>query len=255
MTTFQIRPGFILIDTCHCSGGVSRAPLKDETTETINQGNGLSRDYKGHVEIDHVEIKEAMDKVVGAARHIITRKFGVATPLGCVLDAEALKAVDAVLAPLKAEAEALNARAKAEGSARRAYIGYAPAALMLDHEATAVEIYRAIRQKLGKLRDAFRAGDVKKVNAAVAGCKGIQRLAVGIQADAVRFAVDTVASLREGLHDALDKGQTPESAGAALDLDAIESAIVMFTPSEETQDAAVEADTADEPLSMLSAVA
>ena len=234
MTTFQIRPGFILIDLCSCAGGVSRAPLKDETTETINQGNGLSRDYKGHVEIDHVEIKTAMDKAVAAARHIIGNKHGAALgKLGCILDAEAIKAVDAELAPLKAEVAALNARAIREGSARRAFIDYAPTQLMLENEATARAIYRAIREKLTKLRDAFRAGDIKKVNTAVAGCKGVERLAVGIQADTVRFAMDTVSVAREALHTALDQKQTPDAAGAALDLDAIEGAIAMFTPADE----------------------
>ena len=42
MTTFQIRPGFLLIDTCRCAGGVHRK-LKDTNTETVNQGKGIAR--------------------------------------------------------------------------------------------------------------------------------------------------------------------------------------------------------------------
>jgi hypothetical protein len=232
MTTFQIRPGFLLIDTCRCAGGVHRK-LKDTHTEVVNQGNGIARDYQGHVEIDHVQVKADMDKLVGAAKYIIGKKHGVATPLGCILDAEAVKAVDAELAPLKAEAERMNELARTEGSDRRCYVGYAPTQLMLDNEATALEIYRAIREKLSKLVAAFRSGDTKKVNTAVTGCKGVNKLAVGIQGDAVKFALDIIDVTREALHKALDEKQAPEAAGAALDLDAIEGAIAMFTPSDE----------------------
>jgi hypothetical protein len=104
---------------------------------------------------------------------------------------------------------------------------------MLDNEATALEIYRAIREKLSKLVAAFRSGDTKKVNTAVTGCKGVNKLAVGIQGDAVKFALDIIDVTREALHKALDEKQAPEAAGAALDLDAIEGAIAMFTPSDE----------------------
>ena len=234
MTTFQIRPGFLLIDTSTAQGGV-HIKRKDLGEETINDGKGKAKDYNGHKEVDHEQIVEESNALVNKARHILGAKYGVAVGggAGAMISEESLRVVEAEIAALQRDVAALNARAVAEGSARFVRISYIVSRLELDHAANASEIYRAIREKLAKLRDAFRASNFTKIGAAVSACKGLDKLAVGIQADAIRFALDTVEGLRETLHTALDQKQAPEAAGAALDLDAIEGAIAMFTPADE----------------------
>jgi len=231
MNTYKIKPGYILTDTSSVSGGV-HYERQDLSADPINQGRGEDKDYKGRKVVDHLEIVDLGNKIVGRARYIL-RKYGALTPMGYYVDAQALTEVRVAFDALAPEVSALNARARVENSARRVRIGFVPLPLAIDNEAAAVEIFNTVRTSLTRLRDTFRAGDLKKLPNVVAECRGLHKLACGIQGDAIKFALDTIGERRTLLREALTRGEAPESAGRSLDLDAIESAITLFTPSED----------------------
>lgn len=230
MQSVQIRPGYVVLDVSSATGGVHYQRREIEQHKIGPDHEGLQARHETVKTVDHVVAVKDVDAVVKQVDYAI-RKYCAKTVFGPFADEDNLAKLQAEVAKIKAEAVEVNERAVAVGSARRAYIGIVPAKLDVVSPEAAEEIARTVREVLGDLRDALRVGDVgPRFDGVFLRSKNLANLAVGLQSDAVRFALDCVKEARKRVKDAIKKGETPESAGGSLDLGPVEQAIDLFTP-------------------------
>lgn len=251
---FHFRPGWMVIDCSSASGGIhyDRELVKNRP---INRGNGVQEDHKTRKTVDHVQFCGAVDALVKRVDYIL-RKHGTRTPIGWFVDEAHLKQVQIEVAELQAEAVILNEHAaKKAQSARRAHIQIVPLRLDLNHKEAVQEITRTIRSVLTDIRDALRAGDISSLHKLKIRARNLDQLAVGFQADAIRFALERIPLVARDLREASraaeratrNKGGSVEDAanagraaaarcGGRADLEAIEAALTHFTPSDSVAD-------------------
>ena len=148
--------------------------------------------------------------------------------IGWFATEEVLPAVMAEFDTLRDEAAHVNARAQAEGSQRRAYVNAVPARVDTTTEECAREIARTVRGVLGAIQDALHAGDIAALHAPLIKAKNLDRLTIGLPGEAVRNALATIAPAKRALKARIAQGESPESAGRALDLGAFAVAISWF---------------------------
>jgi len=248
-TTIIFRPGWLVIDQSTASGGV-RYERRALDESTINRGNGIRTVHRSIKTVDHVEFCAAIDALVKRVDYAL-RKHGTRVGKNWFVDSAGLKKVEAEVAEIAAEAARLNTEDAAQAmSGRRAYIGILPMPIDFDRHEAVREIARTIRETLTEVHDALRAGAVEDFHKLKLRCINIDRLAVGMQADAIRFALERFATARRAIKDAAkvakkkaaDAGASPakieeaavrgaQDCGAALDLEAIQVAIDHFLPS------------------------
>ena len=246
---FQFRPGWMIVDCSSASGGIryDRELLKEKS---INKGNGMQADHKTRKTVDHVEFCAAIDAVVKKVDYVL-RKHCARTAMGWFADDSALHKVKAEVAEILREAEELNTNAaKKAKSARRAKIRVVPLKLDLAKPEAVQEIAHTIRDVLTELHDALRAGDVASLHKLRIRSKNLERLAVGFQSDAIRFALERISpaanEIREAIKNAKrakqnDGGSMEEieeavaaaarRAGGKVDIESIEAAIAHFEES------------------------
>jgi hypothetical protein len=225
----QIRPGWLVVDVSAAHGGVhyDRTPLG---AIEINGGEGQRSRYETVKTVDHVVYVHDIDAIVKRVDYIL-RKHCARAGYGWFADDEALAKVRAEVEALKEDAEALNRSARLAGCARRAYIDIVPAKIEIASEDAAREVCRTVRSVLAEIRDALRQGEVNQPLAKVLlKARNLDRLAVGIQADSIRYALEEVAPAKRTIREAVKQGKAPKDAGAALSLPGMDAAIDLFTP-------------------------
>jgi hypothetical protein len=224
METFKIQPSYIVIETSAASGGVT---YHRETISqcAINGGDGQEREFKTNKRVDHVALVKEADALISKSRAVL-RKRCAATPLGWVCEEAQLTMVRLDMEEIAGEAEAFNQRAAGSWCARRVRIGYVPVKLEIDNLAAADEIARTIREVLAELRDKLAAHCTgAQFNSFYqTKCKNLDRLAAGMQRFAITDALACAKVARTELTNAAKDKRDP-----VLDLEAIESAIGMFT--------------------------
>lgn len=243
---FHFRPGWMMVDCSSASGGIryDRELVKEKS---INKGNGMQADHKTRKTVDHVEFCAAVDAVVKKVDYVL-RKHCARTDMGWFADDAVLHKVKAEIAEIEREAHELNTiGAKKAKSARRAKIRVVPLKLDLAKPEAVQEIASTIRDVLSELRDALRAGDLASLHKLRIRSKNLEKLAVGFQSDAIKFALERVPAaateIREAVknatraakNDGEDKDKIAEvaeaaakKAGAKVDIDSIEAAIAHF---------------------------
>lgn len=248
-SVFNFRPGWMIVDCSSASGGIryDRELLKEKS---INKGHGIQADHKTRKTIDNVEFCAAIDAVVKKVDYVL-RKNCARTAMGWFADDHALQKVKAEVAEIEREAHELNTNAaKKAKSARRAKINVVPLKLDLAKPEAVREIAGTIREVLAELRDALRAGDVASLHKLRIRSKNLDRLAVGFQSDAIKFALERVPNaaneIREAIknatraakNDGEDKDKIAEvaeaaakKAGAKIDIESIEAALAHFEDS------------------------
>lgn len=244
---FHFRPGWMIVDCSSASGGIryDRELVKEKS---INKGVGMQADHKTRKTVDNVEFCAAVDAVVKKVDYVL-RKHCARTEMGWFADDHVLHKVKAEIAEIEREAHKLNTTgAKKAGSARRAKIRVVPLKLDLAKPEAVQEIAATIRDVLTELRDALRAGDVASLHKLRIRSKNLEKLAVGFQSDAIRFALERVPVAANEIRDAIrtakrgvdgeDKATVEETmanaakkAGGKVDIEAIEAAIVHFEDS------------------------
>jgi len=246
---FHFRPGWMMVDCSSASGGISydRELLGEEP---INRKRGLQVDHKTRKTVDNVEFCAAVDAVVKKVDYVL-RKHCARTDMGWFADDSVLHKVKAEVAEIMKEAEELNTNgAKKAKSARRAKIRVVPLKLDLAKPEAVQEIAGTIRSVLIELRDALKAGDLASLHKLRIRSRNLEKLAVGFQSDAIKFALERVplaaAEIREAVkhatraakNDGEDKDKVTEvgeiaakRAGGKVDVESIEAAIAHFEES------------------------
>lgn len=258
---FHFRPGWMMVDCSSASGGI-RYDRELVAEEPINRRRGMQVDHKTRKTVDNVEFCAAVDAVVKKVDYVL-RKHCARTDMGWFADDSVLHKVKAEVAEIMREADELNnVGAKKAKSARRAKIRVVPLKLDLAKPEAVQEIAATIRGVLIELRDALKAGDLASLHKLRIRSRNLEKLAVGFQSDAIRFALERVplaaAEIREAVknvtraakNDGEDKDkvddlgvQAAKRAGAKVDVESIEAAIAHF---EESPMAGVEAADDDE---------
>lgn len=218
------RPGYIVALEFSAVGGVKYQRTAGE--ERV-EGERLEADFSTRKTVDNVHLVGLSRALVNRGYHVMDR-FAVPTPIGYFADDDALAKIRAALEPLQHAAREFNDMAEAAGSERRVAIEIYPLALDVDNEAAARRIARAVRERLEDLRAALVTGDPGAYDKAREKARNLDRLATGIQADAVRLALDAASEAKKELTSALKREATPEAAGATLDLSALDAAIGLF---------------------------
>jgi hypothetical protein len=247
--TIIFRPGWLVIDQSTASGGI-RYERRALDESTINRGNGIKTVHRSTKTVDHVEYCAAVDACVKRVDYVL-RKHGTKVGRNWFADAPGLQAIEAEVAEIAIEADRLNTSDAIEArSDRRAYIGILPMPIDFDRAEAVREIARTIRETLGEIETALRAGRVEDFHKLKLRSLNMDKLAVGMQSDAIRFALDCFATSRRAVKEAArtalkrahEHGAAPikadqaavaaaQACGAALDLEAIQVAIDHFQPS------------------------
>lgn len=232
------RSGFIVVPEFSASGGVSydRETIREEDVD-----QGLEAELRTIKRVDNREIVKESKSLLNHA-HYVLAKNATHTPIGYFADAEALAKIEVEMRELRECAQQLNAVAHAAGSSRRVTVEVYPLVLDLEHEAAARRIAATVRERLSSLRDAMLKCDRKAFESAWDDCRNLERLAVGIQGQAVKLALDHAKQVKGEVLQALREGAgTPEEIAKLIDPGPLDAAIALFEPVEEESAVAQEA--------------
>lgn len=227
-----VKPGWVIKDTSSASGGVhyARTHLNEETV-----ANRLEAEFRTRKSVDHVVIVHDLDAVVKRVDYAL-RKFCTKTVFGWYGNDAALAAVRSEVSQIQDAARVLNETAARLGSAHRAHIGIVPTYIDPTTPEAAEEIARTVRETLGGIQEALRAGEVGTLlQGRLLKAKNLEKLGTGFQGEAIRFALEAIGRARTEIREKLKEGEgTPLELGAAVNLDAVETAIQLFSPLPET---------------------
>lgn len=229
--------GLFFICEFSATGGVKYARIGNTETEE-REDESLTARYKTRKDVDHVGLNKWSRKIINSAYGVMERHASV-TPVGYWCSKELAPVLKDELAQVKAEAEALNKHASEVGSARRCRIEvFAVEAGQDALEAVAIRLAQTVRERLERLREDLKAGDLNAYASSWKLAKNLPRLATGIQAESIVLALEAAREARAEL--AASIKSIPETArdserlaklGESLNCDAIEGAIHLFTDS------------------------
>lgn len=235
----QLHPDLTLvISQSRVVGGkeTHREKLRDEM-----RGQTHEVEHNVQVKIANKEERDRAEKLVEIAKHAI-RKHATNTRIGSLASREKTGLIRQELEEIRARAIAFNATAET----CHVLIGMIPIEIAV---AIGPEAARAladqIREELTLYRDALRAGDETGARNAKHRTKNLDALAVGIQADAIRLALDEG---RERYNELFRRGgfakgsgdghEDPASVGRSFDLGMLEIAIQHFSYAQDTGEGA-----------------
>jgi len=229
--TIQIRPGWIVQDSSHARGGIHYERHYLDTDEFGKAG--LMTRHETTKTVDHVILCKKVDAVVKQVDYAL-RKHCARSGFGYFADNASLAKVRADVDKIRDQADEINAQARASGCARRAHIRIVPLAVSVSNDDAMHEIARHIRDSLADLRDLLRQGEIgHALSAAFLRARNLPLLTVGLQSDSLVFALQAAVAAKKEIRYAVKKeDKSPESAGRRVNLDAIEAAIELFTPSQ-----------------------
>lgn len=231
MTTKEIaRPmvlanGYFLVPEFSATGGVKYKTLD---TQEERDGETLKAEWSTRKEVDHVGLLTLSRKIINSAYNTAER-WATNTPIGYFCDAANYPKLEEEFAQLRTEAESFNRLAQSLGSARRVRISLYPIRIQEDDESAAKRLAETVRERMQDLFDALRAGDSSAYGAAMKKAKNLHKLARGIQADSILLGMEAARAARKQLGEGVSAGREAAAVGAELDLNAIDSAICLFT--------------------------
>ncbi len=216
--------GVFLIPEFSATGGVSyRRTGRTEDRE----GERLIADFSTRKEVDHVDLVSASRTLLNSA-YAVLEKHATPTAVGHFVDEEGELAVREEIAKLSAEASEFNLAARKVGSERRVRIAVYAVALVIDDERAAARLAETVRERLTEMREALANCDRKAFDATYEKSGKLDRLATGIQADAIRMALEGAKSARREIVELGRDGLVRHEISERLDLSAIDSALALF---------------------------
>jgi hypothetical protein len=224
----NLARGFFFITEFSAKGGVAYKRMGEETKE-IHEDESMTAEWATRKEVDHVGLQTWSRKIVNMAYNVMER-YCSQTPVGYWISEERAPKVLEELAGVKMEARKLNDFAKTVRSLRRVTIEvYATQVGTEDMEKAAIRLAGTVRERLESLREDLFRGDLNAYATSWKRAKNINRLATGIQAETVVLALEAAKEARKQLSEKLGNKMSPDRAGAELNLDMLDSAIVLFT--------------------------
>lgn len=227
MDKLPINPGTILLCQESKVIGGKRRITKMKSQSAINAGDGQRTEFDVKIEVENVEERREAENLIQRAVQAI-RAHSTLTSIGYLCDAEGLTEVVKKFSEIKLAADTFN---KNSGHSK-AHISFIPIEIggtLSTNEECAKALADHVRGELEGLYDSLRAGDAKRAKNILLGCRRMHVLSVGTQADAIKFAIEDSAKGLKILNRRITDGETPESAGRALKLPMVESAIETFT--------------------------
>jgi hypothetical protein len=224
MKTIEVRAGYVVAGTTRERGGVTYR--RERGSEERIGDDGVRQQIETEKTVDHVEAVRLIGQVAKQADYAL-RKHCTVTTFGYFATPEAIPLIRDEFQAVRAAADAANDFARRAGSARRVAVGYVLTRLDLSTEDAAREVSRTIRETLGEILAALRAGDVAGASfrTPLTRAKGLDRLATGIIGEAVRGALESIGPAAKEIRDAIKAGEDPASVGDRMDLGAIEQAL------------------------------
>lgn len=216
----------LIVDLSRVIGGKETV-----STKVRDERDGATSEVEREVVVTIADVEERAhgEKLRAQAAHVIKRS-SVSTVIGALADSDRVPEIQSAMDEVMARVEEFNANAKT----CKVSVGFLPLPISV---ALGPEAARAladhVRGELVDLRDNLKGGATSKVRAALLRVKNLGALAVGMQRDAITFALEQANSAYQVLRtDTKDKGglaETPESVGRTLDVSSIENAIQLFT--------------------------
>lgn len=226
----NLNKGLFFVVEFSAKGGVAYKRIGKEYVEE-HEDESLTAEYTTRKEVDHIGLAKWSRQIVNSAYNVMERHCS-STPIGYWIAEEMSSKMLAELGQVKDEAGKLNKHAASIGSQRRVYIDvYEMQVGQESEEKTAKRLAETVRERLDNLRMDLANGDLNAYATSWKRAKNLPRLATGIQAEAIVLALEAARESRSKLAEALKNRKKPEEAGKALDLMAIESAIMLFTDS------------------------
>jgi Ni,Fe-hydrogenase I large subunit len=221
----RIRPGWMIIPEFTAAGGVSREILDRDEEEV---GPGLEIERKTRETVDNVELLRESRSIVNACYHILD-KYASQTHAGYFADEHQLAQIEEALKEQREAARMFNDIAYRAGCARRVTVDIMPCKLDLDFPATVVRIARMVRERITALRDALKAGNRKAFESAIDRCHNLHHMAVGIQSESIKLALDHAKEQKSLLLEHMRDGDDPAMAAKKLDLEPLDACINLFS--------------------------
>lgn len=226
----SLARGLFYIVEFSAKGGVAYRRLGEETQE-LHADESMTAEYATRKEVDHIGLQTWSRKIVNAAYNVMERHCSQ-TPIGYWIAEENSPKMLAELSQVRMEAGKLNGFAREVGSLRRVSIDvYAMKVGEECEEQAAIRLAQTVRERLDSLREDLRNGDLNAYATSWKRAKNLPKLATGIQAESIVLALEAARESRSKLAEAIKNKQNAIKAGQELDLDAIESAIHLFTDS------------------------
>lgn len=220
---FQIHPDTtLMVDRSRIVGGkiTTREIIRDHAN-----GEGRTTETKVLVQIAD-EAERAKAENIRSRAYTAIRQRTTYTIIGHLAPRDRVSEIMRVLSEISEEASAFNAIART----CQVEIGLLPIDIAVSLGPEAVRaIADHVRTELEAMRNQLRAGDAKGAQNTLIRTRNLQDLAVGVQADSIRFAVEEAGDRLSELKKRIKASESTESAGRSLDLAMIESGIDLFT--------------------------
>lgn len=226
----SLSHGLIFVTEFSATGGVKYSRIGE--SETIERDDDTRTDkYETRKDIDHVGLVTWSKKIVNQAYGIMER-LASQTPVGYWVSHENATSLLTEIADCQRQAKNLNKHASDVGSARRCRIEVFCLQVGQESlESVAIRLAQTTRERLERLRDDLTAGDLNRYASSWKLAKNLPKLSTGIQSDAVYLGLEAAKEARAELAEAIRNKQDPAKAGANLNLEALDSAIVLFNTS------------------------
>lgn len=222
-----VRDGYLVPCEFSALGGVEyiREDLKEERLGE----NGLASEFVTLKKVDNIELHKESKAIIGRAHYVMERTC-TNTPVGYFADEEQLRNCKAELAEVQEAARVFNDIARRMNCFRRVRIAVFPVKLRWDKndEETARRLAATVRERLYALKQTLAAGDRAAFETQFDKARNLNRLAVGIQADAIMMALEAARLNKGVLSDMIREGWDPKDAAKKLDLKQIDITIDLF---------------------------
>lgn len=223
--SFELNPsGVFLIPEFSATGGVS---YRRTNRTTVEDGARLVEDFETRKEVDDRDLVTESKAIINRA-YAILEKHAAHTPVGYWVDPEAELTVRERLMELETLARDFNVRARAAGSERRCRVAVYSVGLIVDDLQAAQRLRETVLDRLAGLRAALARADRAAFDRVWDKCGKLDALASGIQADAIRMAIEAAKERRHEITELVRNGLVAHEIGERLDLGAIDSAIALF---------------------------
>lgn len=226
----QMDKGIFFVVEFSNRGGVKYTRIGDEHQE-VHDDESMTAEYSTRKDVDHIGLASWARKIINSAYNVMER-YCSHTPIGYWIQESKAPAMLQEIKEVQEEASKLNKHARESRSQRRCQIQiYSMIVGEEDQEKTAKRLAQTVRERLENLRSDLAAGDLNAYATSWKRAKNLNKMATGIQAEAIVLALEAAREARSQVNAELKNKATPEMAGKRVNLDAIESAIFLFTES------------------------